>query len=92
MAATQRQSCNGGPSTNPNVDLYASAKKEMIVEIVYRRPFFDGESGGISLACMSAVAIAVWVTLRGIIIFFTGMLSRIWAASARWKGEGPVGS
>ena len=87
-----RGSCTGGPSTKPNVDLYVSVKKESMVDIMFLNGLVGvrswivwvGEIAGwpLTLACRASVKIAVCVTLSGIMVFLTGVLSTICAASA----------
>lgn len=79
-------SCIGGPSIKPKVDLYDSAKYPMRVERVYLR-FVSGLGNGAfdptvaagdkSFLMISLVAMAVWVTLIGIMTVRTGAFKTI---------------
>jgi hypothetical protein len=64
----------------PKVDSYASLKKEMRVESVCRSWLLEGASRTvelISLSWIELVTMALWVTLRGIMVLGTGVFNTI---------------
>src|ERR1700676_4994381 len=82
MNAIVSGSCKGGPSAKPKVVLYVSAKKLIRVDSVWRTLPVEAPPEESNRACTADVAIAVCVTLIGIMIFLTGTSNNICAASA----------